>query len=229
MTADVDVPIGDMSGIAIGQQHPTQPGETQGADPLLAEDPPDHAESAEDDEMPAALSDRDDEAPTPPRRRLSPVRLAAVTGLVVVVVVGAVAGWLGFQAYQARQDQQQRELYLRVGRQGAVNLTTLDWQNIDSDVQRILDLATGTFYDDFSKRAQLFADVVKKAQSKSVGTVTEAGLESVSGNEAQVLVAVSVKTSNLGAAEQAPRAWRMRIDVERTDGGPKVSNVVFVP
>jgi Mce-associated membrane protein len=70
--------------------------------------------------------------------------------------------------------------------------------------------------------------VVKKAQSKSVGTVTEAGLESRSGDEAQVLVAVSVSTTNLGAAEEEPRHWRMRISVKKVGDEAKVSNVAFV-
>ena len=97
-------------------------------------------------------------------------------------------------------------MFLQVGRQGALNLTTIDFAEADTDIQRILDSATGTFYDDFSKRSQPFVDVVKQAHSKSVGTVTEAGLESASADQAQVLVAVSVKTSNAGAAEQPARA-----------------------
>jgi Mce-associated membrane protein len=160
---------------------------------------------------------------------MSPVRLAMVLGVVMVVALTALAGWLGFRGYQAHQAQQQRELFVRVGRQGALNLTTIDWQHADADIQRILDSATGTFYDDFSRRSKPFIDVVKKAQSKSVGTVTEAGLESESGNEAQVLVAVSVNTSNLGAAEQEPRHWRMRISVQKVGHEAKVSNVTFVP
>ena len=71
--------------------------------------------------------------------------------------------------------------------------------------------------------------MVKQAQSKSEGTVTSAGLESSDGDRGQVLVAVSVKTSNLGAAEQEPRAWRMRIDVQKVDDEFKVANVSFVP
>ena len=110
-----------------------------------------------------------------------------------------------------------------------MNLTTIDWQEADSDIQRILDSATGTFYDDFQKRSQPFVQVVKQAQSKSVGTVTEAGLETESGDQAQVLVAVSVKTTNLGAVEQEPRAWRMRIDVQKVGNEAKVSDVQFVP
>jgi Mce-associated membrane protein len=120
-------------------------------------------------------------------------------------------------------------LFLQVGRQGAINLTTIDWQHADSDVQRILKSATGTFFDDFSKRSQPFIDVVKQAQSTSVGTVTEAGVESVTGDSAQILVAVSVKTTNIGAPEQKPRAWRMRINVQRVGDEAKISNVGFVP
>jgi Mce-associated membrane protein len=175
----------------------------------------------------AEADDSKDAAPA--KKSMSAVRLATVLGMVMVVALAALVGWLGFRGYQSHQAQQQRELFVQVGRQGALNLTTIDWQHADADVQRILDSATGTFYDDFSRRSKPFVDVVKKAQSKSTGTVTEAGLESQSGNEAQVLVAVSVKTSNLGAAEQEPRHWRMRITLQKDRGGAKVSNVAFVP
>lgn len=157
------------------------------------------------------------------------VRLALALGIVMVLALGAVGGWLGYQAYQERQDNQQRELFLRVARQGALNLTTISYTQVDADVQRILDSATGAFYDDFKKRSQPFVEIVKQAQSKSVGTITEAGLESVDGDQAQALVAVHVTTSNVGAADQPPRAWRMRIDVQKVGEGAKVSNVAFVP
>ena len=50
-----------------------------------------------------------------------------------------------------------------------------------------------------------------------------------SDNEAQVLVAVTVTTSNVGAPEQEPRAWRMRLTVQKVGDDAKVSNVEFVP
>ena len=68
-----------------------------------------------------------------------------------------------------------------------------------------------------------------KAKSTTVGTITEAGLESETAGTAQVLVAVTVKTSNAGAPEQDPRAWRMRISVQKVGDQAKVSNVEFVP
>ncbi|OBG90451.1 Mce protein [Mycobacterium sp. E3251] len=186
---------------------------------------PSHNESRAED----GGADRDEEGDASIKKPRSPVRLAVILVLVTVVGLGALAGWFGFQEHKARQAQQQRELLVRVARQGALNLTTIDWQHADTDVKRILDSATGTFYEDFSHRSQPFMDVVKKAQSTSVGTITEAGLESESGDEAQVLVAVSVKTSNRGASEQDPRHWRMRITVQKLGGEAKVSNVAFVP
>jgi Mce-associated membrane protein len=170
-----------------------------------------------------------EEQAKPARQPMSHVRLAMIAGLVLVAALAGLTGWLGFRAYQSHQADEQQKLFLSVGRQGALNLTTIDWQHADADVQRILDSATGTFYDDFQKRAQPFMEVVKQAQSKSEGTIAEAGLESKSGDSAQVLVAVRVKTSNAGAPDQAPRAWRMRITVQKVGDEAKVSNVEFVP
>jgi Mce-associated membrane protein len=131
-----------------------------------------------------------DDVPSKPQ--MSHVRLATILGLVAVVALAALCGWLGFRAYQSHREAAQRNLYLEVGRQGAVNLTTIDFEHVDDDVKRILESSTGTFYDDFQARSQPFAEVVKQAKSKSVGTVTAAGIESVSDDGADVLVAVTV-------------------------------------
>jgi Mce-associated membrane protein len=185
--------------------------------------------------------DAEDESPAPSAVELdisgdedadrpqgSGIALALVFGVIMVVGLAALTGWLGFRTYQSQQAQAQRSLFLEVGRQGALNLTTISYTEADADVARILDSATGTFHDDFQKRSQPFIEVVKQAQSKTEGDVTAAGLESVNGDSAQVLVAVSVKTTNAGAPEPQPHAWRMRIDVQKVDDGVKVSNVSFV-
>lgn len=157
------------------------------------------------------------------------VRLAITVGLVFLVALSGLAGWMGYQGYQSHRDQQQRNLFIQAARQGALNLTTINFTRADADVARILDSSTGIFRDDFQKRAPTFIDVVKRAQSKSEGSITEAGLESQDGDQAQVLVAVSVNTSLAGAPEQRPRAWRMRLTVQKVGEGTKVANVEFVP
>jgi Mce-associated membrane protein len=163
------------------------------------------------------------------KKWFTPARIATLISVAIVVMVAALAGFLGLRTYQSEQAQNREAMFVAAARQGAINLTTIDWQNADADISRILDSATGTFYDDFSKRSQPFVEVVKQAQSKSVGTVTDAGLESESGDEAQVLVAVQVKTTSRDTQEQRPRAWRMRINVQKLGDQAKVSNVQFVP
>ena len=153
---------------------------------------------------------------------------ALVAGVVALAALTGLGGWLGYRAYGKHEAQVHRELFVQTARQGAVNLTTISYTEIDADVQRILDSATGAFRDDFEKRSKPFVEVVKAAQSQSEGTITEAGLETVRRDSAQVLVAVAVK-SRTAAGEQSPREWRMRIEVQTVGDGAKVSNVVFVP
>jgi Mce-associated membrane protein len=160
---------------------------------------------------------------------MSSLRRTMLLGIVIVVTLATLLGWLGFRSYQLHQAQAQRSLFLQVAKQGALNLTTIDWQHADADVQRILDGATGQFQDDFTARSGPFVEIVKKAKSVTVGTVTEAGLESVTADTAQALVAVFVTTSNAGPAEAEPRAWRLRVFVQKVGDQAKVSNVEFVP
>ena len=153
----------------------------------------------------------------------------AVSVAIIVALVG-LGGWLGFRVHQDHQVQVQRSLYVQVARQTAINLTTINYTEVDADIKRVLDSATGAFHDEFQNRSQPFVEVVKKVQSKSEGTIAEAGLLSYTKDQAQVLVAVAVKTSMAGApADQEPRRWRMRLTVDKTGDGAKVSNVEFVP
>jgi Mce-associated membrane protein len=185
-------------------------------------------------------SDRDTEDATadqppdahgePVVRQASPtLRRPLILGVVVLVVLGSLFGWLGYRAYHIRQVRHQHDLFLEVGRQAALNLTTISAGEADADIARVLDSATGTFHDDWAQRAPAFVELVKKAQSNSEGTVTAAALESEQSDRALVLVAVSVQTTNAGAPEQQPRAWRMRIDVQKVGDDAKVANVEFVP
>src|SRR6185312_605637 len=98
---------------------------------------------------PAEPATDTDEPVTSGRAPLSHVRLALVVGLVLVVALGGLTAWLGFRAYESHRADAQRQLFLEAGRQGALDLTTIDFTQADQDVQRILDKATGQFYDDF--------------------------------------------------------------------------------
>jgi len=128
----------------------------------------------------------------------------------------------------AQRLNTEREHYVQAARQTALNLTTIDYSHAEADVQRILDGATGEFRDGFSERAQPFIDAVKRAQSRSVGTVTQAGLESMTEGQAQAIVAVTVTTDNVTGAKDPPKSWRMRLGMQTNGDSVKVSHVEFV-
>ena len=107
-------------------------------------------------------------------------RIALITGLVAGMVLAGLVGWLSFRVYEAHTIEAQRTLFVQTARQEAVNIGTVDYQHADADAQRILDLATGKYYASFSRRKQSYIDSAKQMRSKTVGTVTDAGLESQS-------------------------------------------------
>jgi Mce-associated membrane protein len=108
----------------------------------------------------------------------SALRQATLLSMAAVAALVAPVGWMEFRVYHDQQAQAVRSEFVQADRQGALNLTTIDWQNADRDVQRILNGATGQFHDEFATRSQPFVDVIKQAKSTSVGTIAEAGLES---------------------------------------------------
>ena len=164
-----------------------------------------------------------------PKRRPS---LMLITAGVMVVAIAALAGLAGRFEYQARHERQAAEhaaAFLQAGRQAALNLTTIDYHEADADITRVLASSTGDFKDEFQRNSAGFAEAVRKAQAATVGTVTTAGVESIDGGSAQILVALSVKTTNAGAPDQQPRLWRMRITMQKQGDDTKVAKVKFVP
>ncbi|HEY1842292.1 MAG TPA: hypothetical protein VGG53_19120 [Mycobacterium sp.] len=193
------------------------------------------AEKAESVDAPELVDDDSDEVADPDTKKparqwFSGIPRQISVGVAIVVALVGLAGWLGYRVHQDRQVQAQRNLYVQVARQTAINLTTINYTEVDADIKRVLDSATGAFHDEFQNRSQPFVEVVKKVQSKTEGTVAEAGLLSYTKDQAQVLVAVAVKTSMAAApVDQEPRRWRMRLTVDKTGDSAKVSNVEFVP
>lgn len=155
-------------------------------------------------------------------------RRALIAGLIGVLVLAGLLGWLGFRAEAAHRAVAQREMFLHAARQTALHLTTVDYQDPQGDVQRVLDSATGEFYERFAERAPVLIETVTREHSQAVSAVSEAGLEWQSGDEAQVLVAVSVASKHLGGLDLQPHELRMRMTVQRVGKQAKVSDVEYV-
>jgi Mce-associated membrane protein len=178
--------------------------------------------------------DASDAEPVKQKRRIwsvftrTALRSAISLGMLVVIALGGLVALWSYRAYDSRHGQQQRQLFLEVGRQGAINLTTIDYHHAREDVARILSSSTGDVYQNFEQRADPFIKLVQQVKATTKGTVTEAGLESAQPDEAQVLLAVQVDRW-VNDAPQDPSYFRMRVDVKYVGADVKMSNVEFVP
>ncbi len=175
---------------------------------------------------PVSPAGENEAGPSRPGRLLRVVTLLLISLLAVAVVFGFVeTAHANKSAATTIPDWQP---YVNAGASAAVFLTTISYKSFDNDVERVLDTATGAFYDDFSNRLESLTQTVRDAQSVSSGNVTGAGLESIDDARALVLVAFTVTTSNAANPNQESKAWRMRISVVKVGEKYKASNVEFV-
>ena len=70
---------------------------------------------------------------------------------------------------------------------------------------------------------------LRQIASEQAVDIVFTGKQTIDGDTAQVLVALTVMTSNRGAPERQPKSWRTRVTVTRTGDGFKVAGVEFVP
>lgn len=157
----------------------------------------------------------------------TPERSALTVGLLVCLALGGLVGLLSYRAYESHREQQQRHLFEEVARRGAINLTSIDYHHAAEDVARIMDISTGEVHQNFEQRGQPLIQLVEQVRATTRATVTEAGLESVQADEAQVLLAVHVERW-VNDAPQDPSHFRMRLNVQTVGASMKISNVEFV-
>ena len=91
------------------------------------------ADDAADKDADEEITDEEakDDEPAAAKAKMSHVRLATILGLVAVVALAGLCGWLGFRAYESHKAADERNLFLQVGRQAALNITTIDFEHAD--------------------------------------------------------------------------------------------------
>ena len=151
------------------------------------------------------------------------VAILAIGALVTVSVLMVVH-------HRGVQDQERQAAeYAAAARQGVVTLMSLDFNNVDDDVQRIIENSTGDFRKEFEGQAQDFATVAKESKVVTEATATAAGVESMTDTEAVVLVTATSTVTNTSGADQEPRTWRLAVNVTRDGDRIKMSKVEFAP
>ncbi len=195
------------------------------ADPATA----DAAEAAEPADQVDEAEAAETTEPTGRRLRVPNLSITLIVAAVVAIVgLLAASGWMAYQHHDATKKRQQAAAYVATARQGVVNLTSLDFNKAKEDVQRVLDIATGEFKDDFQRRAEDFASVVKDSKAVTEGTVTATAVESMTDGSAVILVLSNENVTNIAGAKDQPRTFRFRVTVVHDGDDLKLSKVEFV-
>ncbi|MDD4868121.1 MAG: hypothetical protein PHQ28_13665 [Mycobacterium sp.] len=157
--------------------------------------------------------------------------VAAGLAIVVVLVALGAGGYMIKRHREAVQQRQRVAEFAAAARQGVVTLTSLDFNNAEQGVQRIVEDSTGSFKDDFLKMADDFIKVIEQSKVVSQGRVQVAAvdLDTLTKDSGVVLVASTSEVTNAAGAKQDPRSYRVIVTLTRDAGRLKISKVEFVP
>ncbi len=184
---------------------------------------------AQDDEAEVPESDDAEVVDEAPKGRFEISLWHVVGAAVALCALLAANAYLIWSGHTASQQHAHRAEFAAAARQGVINLMSLDFDNSDADLQRLIDSTTGDFRADFEKRRNDFATVLKESKVVAEANVRITAVEKMTDDSATVLVAATSQVSNSTGAQQQPRAWRLSIDVTRDNGQIKMSKVEFVP
>lgn len=165
------------------------------------------------------------------RRRPRLATLAASLVVIVIVASLAASAYVVVEHRNARQQRQRAAEFAAAAREGVVTLTSLDFNDAKAGVARIIDNSTGSFRDDFTKRAGDFTQVVEESKLVERGTVRAAAvdLDSMTNDSAVVLVASTSEVTNAAGAKQDPRIYKLIVTLTRDGEQLKMSKVEIVP
>jgi Mce-associated membrane protein len=108
-------------------------------------------------------------------------------------------------------------------------LMSLNFNNGQADLQRVLDTTSGSFHDDFVKSQKDFLTVMQDSKVVTSTTVSATALESMTDDSAVVLVTATSQVANSASQQPTPRSWRLSVTVNRENDQIKMSKVEFVP
>ena len=152
--------------------------------------------------------------------------LTVLCVLGLLLVIAAVV--LAVQLRRYEQVDDARAAALAAAKQSALNLTSIDNEEFQADVERVLEGATGSFKADFEARSTELEKILKENEVASEGNVIDAGLVRFDERTATALVVVDGNVRNVASPEGRVNTYRMRLELEKVDGRWLTSTLEFV-
>ncbi|WP_166905552.1 tetratricopeptide repeat protein [Mycobacterium sp. DL440] len=167
-----------------------------------------------------------------PRVQVSRLFWKVLASCLTIIVIAGLLGFSGWMIWHHRQAEHRQQLaaeYTAAARQTVVTLMSLDFNHAQDAVKNILDNSTGEFREDFEAQSKDFVKLAQDAKVVTEAKVTAAAVDTMSDDNAVVLVAVNTQVTNTTGANKQPRPWRVAVDMVREGDQIKLSKVEFVP
>lgn len=185
--------------------------------------------------VPDLPDDSDDTTgdPAPTKHGTTVAVLPALTVGLAALIATALLAATGYMIWQHGKSNRQVHSgaeFAAAARQDVINLMSIDYNNAQDSVQRVLDGSTGRFHDNFAETADDFVKALKDEKIITKATVNGAAVESITDDSAVVLVSATSRREGAKTPkdQQEPRIWRVVVTLERADGQIKMTGVDFV-
>jgi len=166
---------------------------------------------------------------SPPRRRTGKWlwRALGAVGAVVLCALLGLGGWLFVQHRDAEQANAHVAEATAVAKQGVINMMSLDFNNAQASVQRVLDGSTGKFKEEFQGQSDMMVKALQQSKVVTEVTVNSAAVQSMTADSAVVLVAAQSQASNATDGRREPQKFRIVVTLQREGGQYKIAQVDF--
>jgi Mce-associated membrane protein len=155
----------------------------------------------------------------------------AAAGLLGVLLVGlaVITGGLGLSVADKNGKASERNRALAVARQQAINLGSIDYRNLQADIQRILTGSTGQFRETFSSGASQITQGATQQQTVSTVQQSHVALVSFAGGSAEAIVSLSTVTTSVNAKQGQANTYRYQMELSKVGGRWLLSKMELVP
>lgn len=164
-------------------------------------------------------------------RWLRPPRLKTVAaGLLVVVVCAAcgVSGSLIWQHHVVSVYKHRIAAAATAARDGIEALMALDPADAEQSVQRVIDHSTGNFRENYQRESETMTKGLQETQVSTTVTINDVAVDSVTDDEAVVLLAVRTVRTDADGVQAPPWPWRVQVTLAREGGQYKMSEVDYI-
>jgi Mce-associated membrane protein len=173
------------------------------------------------------------EPSTPGRHRGWLTRPRAFTialGVLLSVCLLSTAGYITWHHRQAADERLRTAEFSAAARQGVLDLMSLDYEEAERDVKRMIDGSTGQLHQQFTDTAKDLVKSLQGAKATTTVTVNAVAVTSMTDDAGEVLVAATTEGHHAAQQKpQEPRTWRIVVSLLRDGEQLKIAKVDFAP